>query len=50
VDAVARTNVMLGIAEIRRRSPILMNWERKEASRSSARCTTWQLEWWSLSA
>jgi carbonic anhydrase len=29
VDAVARTNVVLGIAEIRRRSPILEDLEKK---------------------
>jgi len=29
VDAVARTNVVLGLAEIRRRSPILEEMERK---------------------
>lgn len=29
VDAVARTNVMLGVAEIRRRSPILQDLEKK---------------------
>jgi carbonic anhydrase len=31
VDAVARTNVVLGLAEIRRRSPILQELERKES-------------------
>jgi len=29
VDAVARTNVVLGLAEIRRRSPILEELEKK---------------------
>ena len=29
VDAVARTNVVLGLAEIRRRSPILEGLEKK---------------------
>jgi carbonic anhydrase len=31
VDAVARTNVVLGLAEIRRRSPILEELEKKES-------------------
>jgi carbonic anhydrase len=31
VDAVARTNVVLGLAEIRRRSPILQDLEKKES-------------------
>jgi len=31
VDAVARTNVLLGLAEIRRRSPILDEMEKKGA-------------------
>jgi carbonic anhydrase len=31
VDAVARTNVVLGLIEIRRRSPILQELERKES-------------------
>jgi carbonic anhydrase len=31
VDAVARTNVVLGLEEIRRRSPLLEDLEKKEA-------------------
>jgi carbonic anhydrase len=31
VDAVARANVVLGLAEIRRRSPILEDLEKKES-------------------
>jgi carbonic anhydrase len=40
VDAVARTNVLLGLDGIRRRSPILADLENKEPFRLSAGCTT----------
>jgi carbonic anhydrase len=49
VDAVARTNVVLGLGEMRRRSPMLEDPERKEPSKSRARCMTCPMAWWTLS-
>ena len=50
VDAVARTNVVLASPRFAGAVQSWRNWKRKEVSRSVARCTIWQLEWWSLSA
>jgi hypothetical protein len=50
VDAVARTNVALTLDNIRPRSPILEDLEKRDPSRLPARCTTWPPAWCNLSA
>jgi hypothetical protein len=39
VDAVARTSVLLGLDNIRRRSPVWRIWRRRAPFRSWVRCT-----------
>jgi hypothetical protein len=49
VDAVARTNVAVALENIRRRSPLLTEWKRRDQSRSPVRCTTSRTARWTSS-